>query len=184
MSRKTGNAQSCATLFRHSAVPHLPAVPLLEVPIGGTRLIYNLPREPSPAVVDWPFCNLGGIEVTRSSLAFPEPLDWALLRKPTEFTLSFLFFDLRCNFANPVAHWTTEWHYSHDIFGVSDKVTCNPRQIMHHSIPAAPSRQPLPPARLTPGNLPFFFLRMANSRGWGHLRFQMPSGGGESRDRT
>ena len=33
MLGKTGNAQSCATLFRHSAVPDLPAVPLREVHI-------------------------------------------------------------------------------------------------------------------------------------------------------
>jgi len=48
--------------------------------------------------------------------------------------------------------------------------------IMHQSIPAAPM-----PPRANPRALAIFFSWMANSRGWGHLSYQMPRGGDEGR---
>ena len=58
--------------------------------------------------------------------------------------------------------------------GLSRGIPCN---FMHQSIPAAPM-----PPRANPRALAFFFSRMANSRGWGHLSCQMPRGVDEGRE--
>ena len=54
-----------------------------------------------------------------------------------------------------------------------------PQDLMHQSIPPAPSPPPLP--RDDPRELAFFLPWMANSRGWGLLSCQIPRGGDEKR---
>ena len=61
----------------------------------------------------------------------------------------------------------------------SHRMTLGITEVMHQSIPAAPSSPAAP--GLTPGHQHLFLPGMANSRGWGLFSCQIPRGRDENR---